>query len=91
MNVGIRELKAHLSAYLDAVDAGTTIVVTDRGRPRARIVPVTEPDVVERGLAEGWIATGPAFGRAREVAPPVAFRSQGGVSAADLLDQDRGA
>jgi len=37
-SVGIRDLKAHLSRYLRSVSGGEEIVVTDRGRPIARIV-----------------------------------------------------
>jgi len=36
MNVGIRELKLHLSHYLALVRRGESIVVTDRGNPVAR-------------------------------------------------------
>jgi len=39
--VKIAELKDHLSAHLRAVEAGAEVEVTDRGRPIARIVPVT--------------------------------------------------
>lgn len=39
---GIRELKAHLSAYLRQVEAGKTIVITKRGRPIGRIVPLAQ-------------------------------------------------
>jgi prevent-host-death family protein len=42
---GISRLKASLSEYLDAVKAGEEVLVTDRGKPVARIVPVPE----ERG------------------------------------------
>lgn len=38
--VKIAELKDHLSAHLRAVEAGEEIVVTDRRRPIARIVPM---------------------------------------------------
>jgi len=37
--VAVSELKAKLSQQLDAVKAGEEIVVTDRGRPIARILP----------------------------------------------------
>ncbi len=37
---GVAELKAHLSRYLDEVKAGGELVVTDRGLPVARIVPL---------------------------------------------------
>ncbi len=39
--VGVAELKASLSQYLARVQAGETVVVTDHGRPVARLVPVT--------------------------------------------------
>lgn len=39
--VAISALKAKLSEYLAAVRAGEEIIVTDRGRPVARILPVT--------------------------------------------------
>jgi prevent-host-death family protein len=39
MNVGIADLKARLSQYLKRVKAGDTLVVTDRERPVARVVP----------------------------------------------------
>ncbi len=38
--VSITELKAKLSEYLSAVRAGEEIVVTDRGRPVARVSPI---------------------------------------------------
>lgn len=40
MNVGIRELKQHLSQYLARVRDGEEVIITDRGNPVARIAPV---------------------------------------------------
>ena len=40
--IGIRELKARLSSYLRRVRAGETIIITDRGRPIGRIVPISQ-------------------------------------------------
>lgn len=37
----ISELKAHLSHYLNQVKSGTEVLVTDRGKPVARIVPLS--------------------------------------------------
>lgn len=39
--IGIRELRQHASRYLERVAHGETLEVTDRGRPVARLVPVT--------------------------------------------------
>jgi len=58
MDVGIRELKQRLSEYLDRVARGERIRVTDRGKPKALIVPLTGTEIVERGVREGWIVRG---------------------------------
>ncbi len=47
--VGIRELKNNLSRYLAAVRKGEEVLVTDRGKPVARIV--KEPAGVPRERA----------------------------------------
>ncbi len=39
-SVGIRELKAHLSKYLRKVKDGGEVVVSERGKVVARIIPV---------------------------------------------------
>lgn len=38
--VGIRELKNGLSGYIDRVREGEEVIVTDRGRPVARLSPL---------------------------------------------------
>jgi prevent-host-death family protein len=89
--VGVRELKAHLSAYLRRVKAGVTVVITDRGTPVGRIVP--EPVSLEAKL-EGLAATGVIAWSGERLAPvaPVAppARVRGSRSVADLLLEDRG-
>lgn len=55
MEIGIRDLKNNLSRHLEKVKAGETLVVTDRGRPVAKLEPVGEPGNFERLLAEGRI------------------------------------
>jgi len=45
--VGIRELKARLSAYMLQVKAGATVVITEWGKPIGRIVPLS-PSVEAR-------------------------------------------
>ncbi len=40
MEVGVRDLKTHLSAYLERVRSGETVIVTTRGKPVARLAPV---------------------------------------------------
>ena len=55
MDVGVRELKQHLSEYLARVEQGEVIRVTDRGRPKALLMPVPGGDSLQRGVNEGWI------------------------------------
>lgn len=55
MNVGIRDLKARLSEYLERVERGEIINVTSRGRPIAQLVPIPGRGNIQQGLAEGWI------------------------------------
>jgi prevent-host-death family protein len=55
--VGLKTLKNKLSEYVRLAAAGETIVITDRNRIVAEIVPPRpEPEsVIERGVREGWI------------------------------------
>jgi len=57
--VGLKVLKNKLSEYVRLAAAGETVVITDRGRPVAEIVPPQQPTkkegVIERGIREGWI------------------------------------
>ena len=43
-SAGIAQLKARLSEYLARVQAGEEVVVTDRGRPVAKLVPAVDAD-----------------------------------------------
>lgn len=63
MEVGVRELKTHLSRFLALVREGQPVVVTDRGKPIARITPVpTEKDLparLQQLIAEGRVTYKP--------------------------------
>jgi prevent-host-death family protein len=41
----VSELKASLSEFLSGVKSGEEIVVTERGRPIARLVPIRAPEI----------------------------------------------
>lgn len=49
VSIGVRELKNHLSKYLDYVKRGEVVVVTERGRPIARMI---KEQPSERSLGE---------------------------------------
>lgn len=58
----IAKLKAGLSGYIESVKAGEQVVVTDRGRPVALIVPI-DPNISEDErraelVAKGLVRTG---------------------------------
>ena len=56
--VGLKTLKNKLSEYVRLAAAGETVVVTDRGRTVAEIVPPRQrknESVIERGIREGWV------------------------------------
>lgn len=84
MDVGVRELKSRLSEYLSRAARGEDIVVTDRGRPVARLVPYSAGSAVEQGIAEGWIDPPRRAGLAD------VERHQSPVPVLDALDEDRG-
>jgi prevent-host-death family protein len=84
MNVGIRELKAHLSEYVARAAGGEEVVVTDRSRPVARLVPFAGVTGVDRGIEEGWIEA-PRRTRLDPVEPVRSTRST-----LEVLDEDRG-
>lgn len=72
MEVGVRELRDALSRHLAAVREGQTIVVTEHGRPIARIVPLQGRSTLDQLIADG-VVTPPAEST-RAVPRPVAGR-----------------
>lgn len=87
MSVGIRELKARLSTYLGQVKAGATLIITERGRPIGRIVPLrpSPQSRVEEFAQAGLVSWSGRPLRPRE---PVA-RTRGGKTLSQLLLEDR--
>ena len=85
--IGIRELRAHLSAYIRRVKAGETVIITDRGRPVGRIVPYGQSledrvDALELAGLISWNGQ-----KLPQFEPTV--RIQGNRAIADLLLEDR--
>lgn len=55
MEVGVRELRNNLSRYLDRVREGEEVVVTDRGRAIARVLPIGAERLLDRLVLEGIV------------------------------------
>jgi prevent-host-death family protein len=84
-SVGIRELRDHLSQYLEQVKAGAAITVTEHGRVIAAIVPMTYSRHVLELAAQGKVRL-PTRPRPRAADIPK-LEIEGGLS--DLLHEAR--
>jgi prevent-host-death family protein len=85
MDVGIRELRAHLSRYVEQVKGGEEIVVTEHGRPVARIVPLNGERKIDRLIREGVVT--PA--RSRTGWRPEPIRLKSGATVSDIVIEQR--
>jgi len=88
----ISDLKARLSAYLDAVREGEEVLVTDRGRPIARLAPVrgAQQDVSRRDLLIRAGRLRPPSGRLpKDFYPRVLPADREGRSLTALLEERR--
>lgn len=86
MDVGVDELRAQLSEYLDRASRGEIIRVTDRGVPQALLVGLPASDRVEAGVCEGWIR--PPAVRTRSTVEPAPAAN--GPTTTEILASDRG-
>jgi prevent-host-death family protein len=89
--VGLRALKNNLSEYVRLAAAGETVVITDRDRVVAKIVPPRNASDLtpfeEQGVREGWLT--PAADRSRT---PLARKPVPGLTLEQLmrdLERDR--
>lgn len=53
VEVGVRELRANLSRWIDRVRKGQEVIVTDRGSPVAKLTAYPQDDPLERLVAMG--------------------------------------
>jgi prevent-host-death family protein len=86
-SVGVRDLKNRLSHHLKRVRSGTRLVVTERGRPIATLVPVEVP--ADMAWAHRLVAAGRAHwsgGKPAGAKRPVRVAGQ---PASDAVLEDR--
>lgn len=80
VDVAITELRANLKAFIDRARAGERIVVTDRGRPVARLGPAEEESLLDRLEREGVLT------RAKANKRPIARKGQGVKATGPVAD-----
>jgi len=90
IHVGVREAKISLSKLLKMVKNGNEVILTDRGRPVGKIVPLEEESLplevrIRRLEEQGVLGAGIEKMR-EEIPPPIPL--QNGV-AQQLLQEDR--
>lgn len=87
--IGIREAKAQLSRLVSEAEQGAEWIITDRGRPVAKLTPLHDlrSAVDERvGKLQSWGWIEPASGRPARIPPPVRIEAD----AQGALQNDRG-
>jgi len=91
MNVAVRELKDHLSEYLNRASAGEEVVVTSHGKPIARLAPLIADDseeaALERLRAQSWIRPGKG-GKLEGARHPIPWKP-GEKMISDMVLEDR--
>jgi prevent-host-death family protein len=90
----ITEAKNNLSALIDSLKGGSPVLIVDRGRPVARLEPVTAGDAVEQqGRLSRLVRDGVV--RPRRAGPPPALfstqppRARGDASVVEALIEER--
>lgn len=86
MDVAITVLRAHLSEWIDHARNGEEVIVTERGRPVAKLVGMKWQDRIEQLIAEGVISGGELAPRP-EVSERTRVKARGSVS--DLIIEER--
>ncbi len=84
MQIGVRELKQRLSEFIELASSGQIVEITDRGVPKALLVPLSAHDALLAGIEEGWVRPGRGSGLRPHVGRPSVRR------VLDVLDDDRG-
>jgi prevent-host-death family protein len=84
--VGIRDLKQNASEVIARVKKGESVLVTERGRPVGRIVPLSTNSLDE--LVEAGLATAPTVSL-DELLASVPLEEPSGIPSEVILDEIR--
>jgi prevent-host-death family protein len=85
ISVGIKELKEKLSGYVNKVRHGEEIVVTDRGKEIALVIPISR----ERGAVKHLVGSGRAAWTGGKPVGVKGIRAKGGSIAKTVLEDRR--
>lgn len=85
MEVGVRELRDNLSKWIARAKRGQEILITERGRPVARLTHVEESSALERLIAKGIVT--PARSPKTKIRRKDLIKTKGSVS--DLVKEQR--
>ncbi len=86
MDVSVSALRSELASWIARVTEGEEVVITDRGVPVARLVPVGSGPLIEELTRKGVIGPAPVAERPRLTGRP-RFKASGSVS--DLVREQR--
>lgn len=85
IEVGIRELKNQLSRYIDQVRDGKEVIVTEHGKPVARLAPLKETDRRLQALIDAGAVTPPINPTRRRARARIRTK----LPVSDLVDEQR--
>jgi len=69
MRVGLRDVNQDFSAAARAIRSGEEVLILDRGRPFALMIPLREDDAVERMERSGFLTSAREYGASRPARP----------------------
>jgi prevent-host-death family protein len=85
VEVGVRDFRERLRYWLERAAGGDEVIVTERGRPRARVTGVAHRTTLDRLVEQGLVTPPTKPKRQRRGWKPVHARG----SVTDLLLEDR--
>ncbi len=85
MEVGVRELRDNLSKWIARAKRGQDILITERGKPVARLTNVEESPALERLITKGIVT--PARNPKTKLRRSDLIKTKGSVS--DLVKEQR--
>ncbi len=89
VEVGIRELRLNLSRYVARVRTGTEVIVTDHGRPVARLAAIDEQEAHRARLIHEGRLTPARRPKSKTLPPPIPLIGEGPLVSEMVLEDRR--